>query len=112
MVSRERERSLREVESNNACSAALRVEPERLSEVNRGRRGEIAVKGMPIPMDAVKDRTKGRQAGSRGDWSPQSSLMDSVVIDKTETVGWAEGAENMTDEDRVSFLNFLNCPVT
>jgi hypothetical protein len=59
--------------------------------------------------DTVRDRTKGREAGSSGDWSLQMPVKDKLVIERAEIFGCdVVGADKTVVVDRHNFLSFWN----
>jgi hypothetical protein len=111
MAPREKERSLREVESATyrAIISVSGFVWEIVSEVNWGRRGDIVARRTLKWIDTCKDRRKGRNAGSSGEWKKQLSVRDRVVIDRAEIFGCdVAGADKMVVVDRFNFLSFWN----
>lgn len=109
----ERERRVRDVESGTHWTIASGLWSGMMSVVNWGRRRDMPRRrGVLSFRDTVKDRTKGRETGSGSDPLLQY-CMDKIVIDKAVTFRYGvAGANSMYDEQRLSFLSFLNCPAT
>jgi hypothetical protein len=104
----ERERSLREVESVTHCAIEIGLMLKIMSEVNCGRRGNMLERGKKALFNnTVRDRTKGRNAGFKGDRSTELPTTDRLVIARGGTSGCdVAGADKMVDSVRISFLSF------